>query len=195
MIFSSKGTDVGVEKVPRTERQHTQMLEGTDMQDLGATPHFLTIKTEHMPLLTDNPESNFGRIQESDLRQSEPPPFGPFDILEIFNYIPPMQEEICGDKYNSKEGFKEHENKTDYSEIDFSFLTQIARRMNKNKGKYPKNNWKKPIDVEKLKQAMFRHTIAVMQGEYKDDGRDLGHLEAIALGAMMINYQLKYLKK
>lgn len=189
MIFSSKGTDVGVEKVPRTERQHTQMLEGTDMQDLGATPHFLTIKTEHMSLLTDNPESNQGGNCNAT------PPFGPFDILEIFNFIPPMPEEICGDKYNSKEGFKEHENKTDYSEIDFSFLTQIARRMNKNKGKYPKNNWKKPMDVEKLKQAMFRHTLAVMQGDLKDDGREFGHLEAIACGAMMINYQLKYIKK
>ena len=41
---------------------------------------------------------------------------------------------------------------------------------------------------------MFRHVLSVMQGDYKDDGRDLGHLEAIALGAMMINYQLKYVK-
>lgn len=132
-----------------------------------------------MSLISDNPESNLGEVIE------------PIDILNLpveFTIPEPL------DKYNSAEGFKEHENKTDYSEIDFGFLTQVARRMNKNKGKYPKNNWKKPMDVEKLKQAMFRHVLSVMQGDYKDDGRDLGHLEAIACGAMMINYQLKYKK-
>lgn len=114
------------------------------------------------------------------------------ELLDIEVNITELVEDDM--KFISSEGYKEHANKTDYSEIDFAFLTQLARRMNKNKGKYPKNNWKKPIDVEKLKQAMFRHVISVMQGEYRDDGRDQGHLEAIALGAMMINYQLKHHK-
>lgn len=105
-----------------------------------------------------------------------------------------MTYELDANKYNSQFGFKEHDNKTDYSEIDFAFITQMARRMNKNKGKYPKNNWKKAIDVESLKQALFRHVVAVMQGEYSDDGREFGHLEAIALNCQMINYQLKYIK-
>ncbi len=139
-----------------------------------------------MALLTDNAESNFGEGFKKE------PPFCIKDEKDFEDKLAECQSGV--DKYNSTDGFKEHDNKTDYSEIDFAFITQMARRMNKNKGKYPKNNWKKPIDVEKLKQAMFRHIVAVMDDEYSDDGREFGHLEAIALNAMMINYQLKYLK-
>ena len=155
----------------------------------GATPQFLTKKNKFMSAISDNPESNLGAKTELEELVKN---LGLFDIPVIFTIPEPLEAKEY--KYNSATGFKEHENKTDYSEIDYAFITQMARRMNKNKGKYPKNNWKKPIDVEQLKQAMFRHVLSVMQGDYKDDGRDLGHLEAIALGAMMINYQLKYVK-
>lgn len=85
---------------------------------------------------------------------------------------------------------KETKDKLSY-ELDFSFITQIAERMATNKGKYPPYNWQKPIPIEELKQALYRHVMAVMQGETEDDGREYGHLEAIALNAMFINYQLK----
>ena len=63
--------------------------------------------------------------------------------------------------------------------------------MQTNKGKYEPYNWKKPIGTESLKQALFRHVLEVMKGNYEDDGRQLGHLEAIAANAMMLNYQIK----
>ncbi len=88
------------------------------------------------------------------------------------------------------EGVKEEDGKLNY-ELDWGFLTQMAERMSKNKDKYPPYNWKKPMDIEKLKQATFRHMLEIMNGNYEDDGRMLGHLEAVALNAMMINYQLK----
>lgn len=88
------------------------------------------------------------------------------------------------------EGYKEQSTKLNY-ELDFDFLTQVAERMSSNKGKYKPYNWKKPIDVEELKQALFRHVLEVMKGNYADDDRSMGHLEAIAANAMMINYQLK----
>lgn len=99
-----------------------------------------------------------------------------------------------GDKMLER-GKKESEGKLFY-ELDFEFITQMAERMqsNKDNNKYPRWNWKKPLDevtIEELKQAMWRHILAVMQGEIKDDGREFGHLEAIANNAMMINYQLK----
>ena len=92
-------------------------------------------------------------------------------------------------------GKKESEGKLFY-ELDFDFITQMAERMqsNKDNGKYLRWNWKKPLDetiIEELKQAMWRHILAVMKGELEDDGREFGHLEAIANNAMMINYQLK----
>lgn len=88
-------------------------------------------------------------------------------------------------------GFKEKDNKLSY-ELDWEFLEALAQRMSSNKGKYKPYNWKKPVEVEDLKQSLFRHVIEVMKGEYKDDGRAFGHLEAIALNAMFINYQLKH---
>lgn len=90
----------------------------------------------------------------------------------------------------TKTGYKEQSTKLNY-ELDFDFLTQVAERMSSNKGKYEPYNWKKPINVEDLKQALFRHVLEVMKGNYADDGRSMGHLEAIAANAMMINYQLK----
>jgi hypothetical protein len=102
-----------------------------------------------------------------------------------------IEDEFFND---NKIGTKQTEGKLNY-ELDFGFITQMAERMAQNKGKYEPYNWKKPIDVELLKQALFRHVIDVMNGKYDDDGREFGHLESIALDAKMINYQLKYNKQ
>ena len=87
--------------------------------------------------------------------------------------------------------YKEKEGKLFY-ELDWDFITQMAERMASNKGKYDPYNWKKLDNVEDLKQALFRHVIAIMKGEYEDDGREFGHLESAACNLMMINYQLKH---
>jgi hypothetical protein len=92
------------------------------------------------------------------------------------------------------EGIKESEDKLFY-EIDWEFISEIAQRMSKNKHKYPPYNWHKPIELEELRQALIRHFIAIMRKNYKDDGQEFGHLNAIALNAMMIWYQLKHHNK
>ena len=91
----------------------------------------------------------------------------------------------------NNEGVKESNGKTDYSEIDWQFIESMALRMNKNKGKYEAGNYKKPMDIDLLKQSLLRHTIEVLKGNYEDDGDDLGHLSAIALNAQFLYYQLK----
>jgi hypothetical protein len=91
-------------------------------------------------------------------------------------------------------GFKEESKKTNY-EIDFEFIQQLAERMNENKFKYQPYNWQKPIEIEKLKQSLFRHVVEIMKGNFKDEDREFGHLEAIALNSMFINYQLKNIKQ
>jgi hypothetical protein len=86
-------------------------------------------------------------------------------------------------------GVKETTNKLTY-DIDYDFIQMMAIRMQKNKNKYPIGNWKKKIDVEELKQALFRHIMEIMQGNY-DDEQYYGHLVAVACNAFMITYQLK----
>lgn len=87
------------------------------------------------------------------------------------------------------QGKKESCDKLEY-ELDFDFIQLMAQKMALNKGKYEPYNWKKEIDIEVLKQALFRHVIEVMKGNYNDD--QLGHLESIALNCMFINYQLNH---
>jgi hypothetical protein len=109
-----------------------------------------------------------------------------------------LSDREIGDKklelVNIKPGYKESNDKLSY-ELDFEFVTQMAERMDANKGKYEPYNWQKEHDAQGLYKALARHFFAVMKGEYEDDGRPFGHLEAIALNAMMINYQVKNYKK
>lgn len=91
-------------------------------------------------------------------------------------------------KHKLYEAYKETSNKLNY-ELDFNFITQLAERMAQNKHKYEPYNWQKLDNVDELKQALFRHVLEVMNGNYEDDNRLFGHLESIALNAMFINYQ------
>ena len=87
-------------------------------------------------------------------------------------------------------GIKESAGKLFY-ELDWEFIQGMAERMAQNKGdKYPKFNWKNPIEIEDLNQALIRHFIEIQKGNY-DDGQELGHFYALACNSMMIAYQLK----
>ena len=86
-------------------------------------------------------------------------------------------------------GYKETKDKLIY-DIDFDYITGMAERMQMNRGKYAVGNWKQPLEVEELKQALFRHVIAIMQNEYSDEQR-YGHLYAVGCNAFMIIQQLK----
>ena len=85
--------------------------------------------------------------------------------------------------------YKETEGKLFY-ELDFEFIKQMAERMASNKGKYEPYNWQKLDNIADLKQSLFRHVLEIMNGNYEDDNRAKGHLEAVAINAMFINYQL-----
>ena len=88
-------------------------------------------------------------------------------------------------------GIKESNGKLFY-ELDWEFIQGMAERMAQNKGdKYPKFNWKNPIEIEQLNQALIRHFIEIQKGNYDDDGQELGHFYALACNSMMIAYQLK----
>lgn len=104
---------------------------------------------------------------------------------ELFtDHIPEVEK-----KSEQATAYKETSNKLNY-ELDFNFITQMAERMAQNKHKYEPYNWQKLDNIEDLKQALLRHVLDVLKGNYKDDGREFAHLESIALNAMFINYQL-----
>ena len=90
-------------------------------------------------------------------------------------------------------GYKETEKKLIY-DIDFNYVTKMAERMQLNRDKYPVGNWKQPLEVEDLKQALFRHTMEVMKGFYSDE-QEYGHLVALGCNAFMIIEQLKQKQK
>jgi len=80
-------------------------------------------------------------------------------------------------------GIKEN-NKKMSVELDWEFIEAMAKRMDSNKDQYPRGNWKEPIDVELLEDALMRHWFAYKRGEKSEN-----HLVAIALNAMMIDFQ------
>lgn len=104
-------------------------------------------------------------------------------------------EPVKIDKKETQTAYKESEGKL-FFELDWGFIKQMAERMSSNKkeGKYSLWNWKKPMTpkgIEDLKQASMRHLLEIMEGRYEDDGREFGHIEALADNMMMLNYQLK----
>lgn len=105
---------------------------------------------------------------------------------EFKNLVEVLNEEL------TEEAYKETSNKLNY-ELDFNFITQLAERMAQNKHKYEPYNWQRLDNIAELKQALYRHVMEVMKGNYADDNRLFGHLESIALNAMFINYQLNNL--
>jgi Domain of unknown function (DUF5664) len=150
--------------------------------------HVINDETPQRKDLTISPEPNIRQIKVEDTPKST-------ELDKILGRKTYTKEELKDwIKPVSDQGQKEATGKLEY-ELDFEFITQMAERMAQNKGKYPKYNWKNPIDIESLKQALMRHVISVMSGQYENDGREFGHLESVACNIMMINYQLKHNKK
>lgn len=87
------------------------------------------------------------------------------------------------------EGGKITEGKLNY-EIDWELITLLAKRMAKGKEKYEPYSWKKITNIEDIKQALFRHTLEIMKGNYEDDEQEYGHLAAIMANVMVLHYQL-----
>ena len=84
---------------------------------------------------------------------------------------------------------KESEGKLLY-ELDRRFIEGMAQCMQKNKHKYPPYNRQKPMDIQKLKDALTRHLVDVQCWIYADGGVNIWHLYSIACNAMMIAYQI-----
>jgi hypothetical protein len=125
-------------------------------------------------------ELSHGYDNHYKLVSSNPNDYMEYEIYKDMEFI---NQSARVRKLTENNGTKESEGKLNY-ELDFDFITQMAEKMSLNKSKYEPYNWKKPINIELLKQSLFRHVVEIMKGNYKD-------LESAALNCMMINYQLK----
>ena len=88
-------------------------------------------------------------------------------------------------------GIKENNGKLDYSEVNFELLDLMAKRFMDNKHKYPKGNMLKPIDINELEWAAFRHLRKMIQPIKGDIESYEDHLSAVACNLSMILNQLK----
>lgn len=86
---------------------------------------------------------------------------------------------------------KETEGKIDYINIDWDYLEGICKRISSNSSKYPKDNWKKPLDIKELAAATIRHARKILQPIEGDPESLEDHAIALGCNGMFINYQLK----
>jgi len=93
-------------------------------------------------------------------------------------------------------GEKELEGKVSFEEIDPAFIALIAKRLNVNKDKYPVGNWKKPMNIYNLLDALQRHVVdlrMLLDGRepiYNKDETAQDHCAAIAANCQFINWQI-----
>lgn len=98
---------------------------------------------------------------------------------------------MSGIIYTKETGVKEVENKVSYSEIYWSFIEQMAIRMNENKEKYGKHNYRKPLDdKDELLYAAHRHLIKIIEPNKEDKESVEQHLAAVADNVMMYYFQV-----
>ena len=171
-----------------------------DKEKFNDVFNFRDFKWEHCQSSTFDKlqETNIDKtINETDVSDAKEVVFskGGYDFIKA-----PLFKEFSNKEidYTSKIvptiGYKETEGKLNY-ELDWSFIRGMAEKMAVNKGKYEPNNYKKYIDIELLKQSLTRHVISILEGDYIDDNRAIGHLESAALNLMMISYQIKHHKQ
>lgn len=110
----------------------------------------------------------------------------------IFNYNRGEKETMEYLK-DQEEVYKETDGKL-YYELSWEFIEAMAQRMHNHKsGKYELYNWKKnptPKSIENMKQAINRHHIEVMKGNYDDADEFLGHIVSYATNSMILWEQL-----
>lgn len=156
-------------------KQKPKLKKGDKVIYIGNELHFFTFGKEY--IIEEINTQDFTLTLIDDFKDEND-----FTLMNFDKYFKIKEEKEIA--------YKETKGKLFY-ELDFDFITKMAERMASNKGKYEPYNWQKLDNIEDLKQALFRHVLEVMKGNYEDDNRELGHLEAIALNCMFLNYQLK----
>ena len=82
------------------------------------------------------------------------------------------------------------DNKPMVSLVDPDYTLGVARVLTFGATKYGKNNWKEatPEDIDRYKDALYRHWLAYLDGEEFDPESGLPHLDHISCNTMFLRY-------
>lgn len=153
-----------------------------DSKDISQIKKYMSAKG--IKLLAELGEAKFIYITKDGYSLREKIMSDDYGLFEVMNYK--------AFQYEIYKPLKETKDKLIY-EIDWEFVQSIAERMASNKGKYPPFNWVKEMDeeqIEHIKQATIRHFIEFAKGNFEDDGREFGHIEAIVCNLMIYLKQI-----
>ena len=89
-------------------------------------------------------------------------------------------------------GTKDDIGKPNLCLLDTAFIEEMAMIMQYGLDKkYKRDNWKQPMNSERLLAAAYRHANDIQQGEEFDPESHLSHAAHIAVNAMMYAYQTR----
>ena len=167
-----------VRLIPKFITAENAKLAGFDIKDIKSLPKELLI-TELKPNAFWKAHNNKGSLM--------------FDGQQF--YWPMWWFEVIEERIEENKGIKDFQNKVSYQEIDWNFITAMAKRLNSNKvqfgGKYENNNWKLDIDLKEIQDALIRHFIALVQPNPEDSESSLDHLAAIGINCQILYFHLK----
>ena len=89
-----------------------------------------------------------------------------------------------------------NKDKLEWSLVDFKSLeimVQILQETYK-KGKYPRDNWKKGMELKDILDSLFRHVVALMDGEEYDQESGRHHIGHILCNCMFYQYHFNKIK-
>jgi Domain of unknown function (DUF5664) len=96
------------------------------------------------------------------------------------------------ENFTEREGFKEADGKLSYDEIYWGFISEMAARMEDNKEKYGRHNYRNRLyRKEELLDAALRHLIKVIEPDPQDKETVHQHLASVSCNMMMYMYQIK----
>lgn len=88
----------------------------------------------------------------------------------------------------NEEFIKFDTNKPQLSLIKPSFINNLGLVLTQGAKKYGKNNWKTCDNIDRYKDALYRHWMSYLSGEKFDKESGFSHLHHIAANTMFLDH-------
>lgn len=83
---------------------------------------------------------------------------------------------------------RHNQGKPRWSLVDHQSLESLVRVLEFGEEKYGRWNWKKGLDKTEILESLYRHLIALMDGQDLDEETGLHHIGHIMSNAMFYSY-------
>lgn len=83
---------------------------------------------------------------------------------------------------------RHNQGKPRWSLVDHKSLEPLVRVLEFGETKYGRFNWKKGLDKSEILESLYRHLIALMDGQELDEETNLHHIGHIFSNAMFYSY-------